>query len=72
MDSVLFLVGLDLTNEYLGKELLVDFVFLGTVKLRERFCATEHLMRTEMQKAADMAEYISLLFSQDSANFWTV
>ena len=52
-----------MTNEYLGKELLVDFVFLGTVKLRERFCATEHLMRTEMQKAADMAEYISMLFS---------
>ena len=44
MDSVLFLVGLDLTNEYLGKELLVDFVFLGTVKLRERFGAAEHLI----------------------------
>ena len=42
--------------EYLGKELLVDFVFLGTVKLRERFCATEHLVGTEMQKAADMAD----------------
>ena len=58
--------------EYLGKELLVDFVFLGTVKLRERFCATEHLVGTEMQKAADMAEYISMQFSQNSANFWTV
>ena len=30
---------------YLGKELLVDFVFLGTVKLREGFGATEHLKK---------------------------
>ena len=30
-------------QQYLGKELLVDFVFLGTEKLRERLGAAKHL-----------------------------
>ena len=49
--------------EYLGKELLVDFVFLGTVKLWERFGATEHLVGTEMQKSGRYGRiYIYAIF----------
>ena len=45
-----------MTNEYLGKELLADFVFLGTVKLREGFGAAEHLIRIFCDKKIILRE----------------